>query len=89
MAALFALSFVTIVDRVSISAAKNDMAAELGIADMTFGAVFGAFALGYAIFMVPSGWLADRWGARRFLARSSRCGRCSRFRPGWCRRWAF
>ena len=68
MAALFALSFVTIVDRVSISAAKNDMAAELGIADMTFGAVFGAFALGYAIFMVPSGWLADRWGARRFLA---------------------
>ena len=68
LAALFLLSFVTIVDRVCISAAKGDMAAELHIPDLTFGVVFGAFALGYALFMVPAGWTADRWGARRFLA---------------------
>ena len=30
--------------------------------------MFGAFALGYAVFMVPSGWAADRLGPRRFLA---------------------
>jgi ACS family glucarate transporter-like MFS transporter len=30
--------------------------------------VFGAFALGYAIFMLPSGRVADLWGPRKFLA---------------------
>lgn len=73
MAALFLLSFVTIVDRVAISSAKNDMAAELRIPDLTFGVVFGAFAIGYAIFMLPSGWLADRWGPRKFLAATVAC----------------
>jgi ACS family glucarate transporter-like MFS transporter len=68
LCALCALSFLTIVDRVSISAAKNDIAADLSISDQTFGLVFGAFALGYAVFMVPCGWMADRLGARRFLA---------------------
>jgi ACS family glucarate transporter-like MFS transporter len=68
IAGLFVLSFITIVDRVSISAAKNEMAAELGIPDLTFGVILGAFALGYALFMLPSGWLADRWGPRKFLA---------------------
>jgi ACS family glucarate transporter-like MFS transporter len=73
LAGLFLLSFVTIVDRVSISAAKNDMAAELRIPDVTFGVVFGAFALGYAVFMAPSGWLADSWGPRKFLAATVAC----------------
>lgn len=73
MGGLFLLSFVTIVDRVAISAAKNDMAGELAIPDVTFGVVFGAFALGYAVFMLPSGLLADRWGPRRFLAASVAC----------------
>jgi ACS family glucarate transporter-like MFS transporter len=67
LAGLCALSFLTIIDRVSISAAKNEIAGSLKITDQTFGFVFGAFALGYAIFMVPSGWLADRFGPRRFL----------------------
>src|SRR5947209_416867 len=65
---LFGLSFVTIVDRVCISAAKPDIAADLRIPDQTFGMVFGAFAMGYSIFMVPAGWAADRLGPRRFLA---------------------
>lgn len=68
LAALFLLSFITIVDRVCISAAKGDISAELHIPDIKFGVVFGAFALGYGLLMVPAGWTADRWGARRFLA---------------------
>ncbi len=68
MAGLFLLSFITIVDRVAISAAKTAMAAELRIPDTSFGLVFGAFALGYAVFMVPAGWLADRLGPRIFLS---------------------
>ena len=46
------------------------MAHDMGISDLTFGLVFGAFALGYAVFMVPCGLLADRWGPRRSLALS-------------------
>ncbi len=59
VAILFLLAFITIVDRVCISAAKSNIAAELAIPDLAFGVVFGAFAVGYAICMVPCGWAAD------------------------------
>ena len=68
LAGVFLLSFITIVDRVAISVSKSAMSRDLGISNMNFGAVFGAFALGYAVLMVPSGWFADRLGPRRFLA---------------------
>ena len=67
LAFLFVFSFLTIVDRVAISAAKSSMAAELGIRDVAFGFIFGVFALGYALGQVPSGWAADRFGPRAFL----------------------
>jgi ACS family glucarate transporter-like MFS transporter len=68
VAALFSMSFLTIVDRVCISAAQADMARDLGLSSVTFGFVFGMFALGYALLQVPSGWLVDRYGPRVFLA---------------------
>jgi ACS family glucarate transporter-like MFS transporter len=64
------VSFLTILARVGISGAKIDMAHDLGINDVSFGWVFGAFALGYAVFMLPCGTLADRWGPRKSLALS-------------------
>ncbi|MGA2730945.1 MAG: MFS transporter [Terracidiphilus sp.] len=68
--AVVAVSFLTILARVGISAAKVEMAHDLRITDLTFGLVFGAFALGYAVFMIPCGLLADRWGPRKSLALS-------------------
>ena len=68
VACLCSLSFLTIVDRVSISAAKSPMSGDLGITDNVFGWVFGAFTVGYTLMMVPSGWLADRYGPRKTLA---------------------
>ena len=68
VACLCSLSFLTILDRVCISAAKSPMSADLGLTDITFGWVFGAFAVGYTLMMVPSGWLADRFGPRKTLA---------------------
>ena len=62
------MSFLTIVDRVCISAAQADIARDLNLSDVTFGFVFGMFALGYALLQVPSGWLVDRYGPRAFLA---------------------
>jgi ACS family glucarate transporter-like MFS transporter len=66
--AVVIVSFLTILARAGISGAKAEMAHDLGINDLVFGVVFGAFALGYAIFMIPCGWLADHWGPRRSLA---------------------
>ena len=64
----FLLSVLLYVDRVCISAAKNDVAADLRLDDQQMGWVFAAFSLGYALFQTPSGWLADRFGPRRILA---------------------
>lgn len=68
VAATFLLSVLLYVDRVCISAAKKDVAADLSLSDQQMGWVFAAFSLGYALFQTPSGWLADRFGPRRVLA---------------------
>ncbi|MEZ5356446.1 MAG: MFS transporter [Bryobacteraceae bacterium] len=65
---LFLMSVLTIVDRVCVSTAKGGMAAELALSDRQFGWVFAVFSLGYALCQIPSGALADRIGARRFLS---------------------
>lgn len=61
------LSMLLYVDRVCISAAKDSIAADLALTDKQMGWVLSVFALAYALFQVPSGMLADRYGARRVL----------------------
>jgi ACS family glucarate transporter-like MFS transporter len=39
-----------------------------GLTDQDMGAIFSSFVIGYALFQIPGGWLADRWGARAVLA---------------------
>ena len=68
VAVVFVLAFITIAVRVCISSAKLQMASELRITDVEFGWVFGVFAAGYSIAMVPAGWMGDRFGPRVFLA---------------------
>ena len=67
VAVLFSLAMLTVVDRVAISAAKADMSRDLGLTDVTFGLIFGAFALGYALFQIPAGYFTDRFGPRRLV----------------------
>jgi MFS family permease len=57
------------VDRVAISMSSGAIQRELALSDAQLGWVFSAFTLAYALFEVPSGWLADRFGARRMMAR--------------------
>lgn len=64
---LFALSMITYVDRVCISASKDSIANEMHLSDTAVGLTFSAFALGYAAAQVPCGWLADRLGPRLVL----------------------
>jgi MFS family permease len=60
---------VAYLDRVCISTAAPAIKADLGLDDAQMGYVFSAFTLAYALFEVPSGWLADRFGARLMLTR--------------------
>ncbi len=64
-----ALAIIQYVDRVAISQAMPDIAAELKFIDAQKGMIFSAFTLAYALFEIPTGWLGDRIGARRVLLR--------------------
>ena len=69
LAFTFALTVVTYLDRVCVSAAAPAIMKELHISVLQMGAVFSAFTLAYSIFEVPSGWLGDVRGPRRVLTR--------------------
>ncbi len=64
---MFLLSLLLYVDRVCISVAKDPIAGELHLSDKAMGWILSAFALGYALFQVPGGLMADRFGPRRVL----------------------
>jgi len=54
--------------RVNLSVTGALMMRDLGFSQIEMGRLFSAFVLGYALFQVPGGAAADRWGARRTLA---------------------
>ena len=59
--------FVCYIDRVNISVAIIAMQAEYGWNETTKGLVLSSFFIGYMLFMVPSGWLANRLGGKLIL----------------------
>ena len=64
-----ALTAISYLDRVRISMAAPAIKAELGLTDTQMGYVFSAFMLSYALFEIPAGWMADRFGPRLTLMR--------------------
>jgi MFS family permease len=60
---------VTYLDRVSFGQVAPYIQHDFGLTDIQRGALFSSFALAYALFEVPSGWLGDLFGARRMLVR--------------------
>jgi len=64
-----ALVGIAYLDRVCIATAAPAIKADLGLTDTQMGLVFSAFTLAYAVFEIPSGWFADRFGARLALTR--------------------
>jgi MFS transporter, ACS family, glucarate transporter len=53
--------------RVNISVVGALMMGDLGFSQIDMGHLFSAFVLGYALFQIPAGAAADRWGARLVL----------------------
>jgi len=61
---LFVLMLITYLDRVCFSTTAGAMADELGLSLEQIGMAGSFFVLGYVLFEVPGGWLADRFSAR-------------------------
>jgi MFS family permease len=63
------LAFLTYFDRVCIAWAGEYIQRDLKMTDQQMGIILGVFWFAYALFEIPGGWLADRYGARRALGR--------------------
>jgi len=64
---LFFHSVNTYMDRACIASAVDYIKKDLSMSRELMGLVLGIFALGYALFQVPSGWIADKLGPRKAL----------------------
>jgi MFS family permease len=63
------LAVVQYIDRVCISQVMPDIARDLHLTDGQKGMIFSAFALAYALFEIPTGWMGDKIGPRKVLVR--------------------
>jgi MFS transporter, ACS family, glucarate transporter len=68
VAVLCATATAGYICRVNVSTAAPLLMTEFGLSQIEMGRIFSAFLLGYALFQIPSGALADRFGARRILS---------------------
>lgn len=64
---LMAVTSVGYVCRVAVTVVAPNMMKDFGLTQAQMGTVFSAFLVGYTLFQVPSGWLADRISARRIF----------------------
>jgi sugar phosphate permease len=64
----FGMFFLMYMDRVSMGVVTPLVMREFGINRITMGWSASAFTWGYALFQIPGGWMADRFGPRRVLA---------------------
>ncbi len=65
---LFLLYIVAYIDRINIGFAALQMQGQLGFSDAVYGAGAGMFFAGYLFFQIPSNWVLERVGPRRWIA---------------------
>src|ERR1700676_3437404 len=66
---VFLMYVVNYIDRVNVSFANLRMSADLGFSDQVYGLGVGMFYLTYVLFEVPGAIIAERWSARKWIAR--------------------
>lgn len=64
----FFLAFIMYLDRVCMGIAAPTIMREFGLDKITMGWSVSAFNWAYALFQIPGGWMADRFGPRIVLA---------------------
>ncbi|HEY6386344.1 MAG TPA: MFS transporter [Candidatus Acidoferrum sp.] len=66
---LFLLYIIAFLDRMNVSAAALQMPGDLGFNDKVVGLGAGMFFIGYLLLEIPGALIAERWSARRWIAR--------------------
>jgi ACS family tartrate transporter-like MFS transporter len=66
---LFLLYVVAFLDRMNVGAAALQMPHDLGFSEGVIGMGAGVFFLGYFLLEIPGALIAERWSARRWIAR--------------------
>jgi ACS family tartrate transporter-like MFS transporter len=66
---VFLMYVVNYIDRVNVSFANLRMSADLGFSDRVYGLGVGMFYLTYVLFEIPGAVIAERWSARKWIAR--------------------
>src|SRR5882762_7722893 len=66
---LFLLYVIAFLDRMNVGAAALQMPGDLGFNDRVVGLGAGMFFLGYLVLEIPGALIAERWSARRWIAR--------------------
>ena len=64
----FLTSFIMYMDRVCMGTAAPSIMADFHLSKIAMGWSSSAFNWAYALFQVPGGWMADRYGPRLVLA---------------------
>jgi ACS family glucarate transporter-like MFS transporter len=67
---MFALMFISYMDRVNLSVAAGPIAEAYGLDAIAIGYLLSAYLWTYLVFLIPLGMLVDRWGARHVTAGS-------------------
>ncbi len=65
---LFLLYIIAYIDRINVGFAALQMQQQLSLSDKVYGIGAGMFFAGYLLFQVPSNWMLQRVGARRWIA---------------------
>ena len=66
---VFLIYIVNYIDRVNVSYANLRMSTDLGFSDRVYGLGVGMFYLTYVLFEIPGAIIAERWSARKWIAR--------------------
>lgn len=64
---LFGFGFIAYLQQKSITVAAEPMMPQLGLSQLQIGWLEQAFVIGYTVFQIPIGALAERFGSRRTL----------------------
>src|SRR5580692_9318589 len=65
---IFVITTLNYADRATLSVTGSAMRKEFGFDAIQIGYIFSAFSWSYVLAQLPSGWLLDRFGARRVYA---------------------
>jgi MFS transporter, ACS family, tartrate transporter len=66
---LFLLYVIAFLDRMNVGAAALQMPHDVGFSEGVIGMGAGVFFLGYFLLEIPGALIAERWSARRWIAR--------------------